>query len=424
LCAGGDGNGALSSYSWTNLTSTTYTSLGYQSSPTCSDSSGSSDIVVGGVSFDQNYVSYQVNTYKSVSSFSWTFTVPSNTHYALLIGSCGWFECSSITLPAGCSQLFFTHGGDNYETAFAAQCNLNPGSYTVSGGLNGDGYVSIGAFYYNANLNNLNYWIKLGSIPAYSSEPIYIGFASTSTNLFNGNTVGEAPQLSSSYAEYDNGANIFNYYTNFAGTSLPSNWDTIGDNGDYSYSVNNGLTLSVSGTNYPLIWAWYNTALSPTNEIFDAYSTSTTFSTGVETTEVALSTQKYGNNLPSCGVYQTYNGYSNNQGTSTTSWNIAQAVESSTCDSSSSSSFSGNFVDGVYNVRSINWQATGNENAGFDYSNNNWDNTVVSQSNVYFGLGLYEGSQGDSLNFKVQWVRERSYPPNGVMPLINIGPVA
>ncbi len=421
LCAGGDGNGALSSYSWTNLASTTYTSLGYQSSPTCSDSSSSSDIVVGGVSLNQNYISDQVNTYNSVSSFSWQFTVPSNAGYTLLVGSCGWFECSSISLPAGCSQLFFTHGGDNYETAFAAACNLNPGSYTVSGNLNGAGYVSIGAFYF---YSTLNYWIKLGSIPAYSSEPIYIGVASTSTNLFNGNTVGEAPQLSSSYAEYDNGANVFNYYTNFAGTSLPSGWSSIVDNGVASDSVSNGLTLSVSGTNYPLIWVWYDTALSPTNEIFDAYSTSTTFSTGVETTEVALSTDKYGNDLPSCGVYQTYNGYSNNQGSSTNSWNIAEAVESTTCDSSSSSSFGGNFLDGVYTVRSINWQGTGNENAGIDYTRNNWDNTVVSQSNVYFGLGLYEGNQGDSLNFKVQWARERAYPPNGVMPSVNIGPVA
>ncbi len=37
---------------------------------------------------------------------------------------------------------------------------------------------------------------------------------------------GEAPQLSSSYAQYDNGANVFIDYWNFAGSSLPTGWQT------------------------------------------------------------------------------------------------------------------------------------------------------------------------------------------------------
>ncbi len=48
------------------------------------------------------------------------------------------------------------------------------------------------------------YWLNIGSqIPASSSLTVYMGFASQSTNLFNTATTGEAPQLSPSYAEYD-----------------------------------------------------------------------------------------------------------------------------------------------------------------------------------------------------------------------------
>ncbi|MGC8730255.1 MAG: hypothetical protein ACP5RP_02655 [Candidatus Micrarchaeia archaeon] len=70
------------------------------------------------------------------------------------------------------------------------------------------------------------YWLKINNgIPASSSIIIYIGFANKTTNLFNAQTVGEAPQLSPVYAEYDNGANIFPYYQRWGGlSSLPSNW--------------------------------------------------------------------------------------------------------------------------------------------------------------------------------------------------------
>ena len=47
---------------------------------------------------------------------------------------------------------------------------------------------------------------------------MYVGFAPTTTNLFNTVNDGEAPQLSSTYAGYDDGANVFPYYDDF--TSL------------------------------------------------------------------------------------------------------------------------------------------------------------------------------------------------------------
>ena len=54
------------------------------------------------------------------------------------------------------------------------------------------------------------YWLKLSGIPASSSITIYMGFASTSTNLFNTGNDGEAPQLSSTYGAYNDISNVMN----------------------------------------------------------------------------------------------------------------------------------------------------------------------------------------------------------------------
>ena len=98
------------------------------------------------------------------------------------------------------------------------------------------------------------WWVKVGSIPASSSITIYMGFAPSSTNLFNSNNIGEAPQLSPTYAEYDDGANIFNYYTNFAGTSLPSGWGVTQYGGSpFSYTVDNGLLLQTGSSGLAVI---------------------------------------------------------------------------------------------------------------------------------------------------------------------------
>jgi hypothetical protein len=62
------------------------------------------------------------------------------------------------------------------------------------------------------------YWVQLsGGLAAGASTTIYLAFAPTSTNLLNSVTTGEAPQLSSTYAEYDDGADVFPNYQNFAG---------------------------------------------------------------------------------------------------------------------------------------------------------------------------------------------------------------
>ena len=72
----------------------------------------------------------------------------------------------------------------------------------------------------NYTSSNALYWIKLSSVPAATSFTVYLGFASASTNLFNTLNDGEAPQLSTTYGQYDDGANVFNNYWNFAGSLI------------------------------------------------------------------------------------------------------------------------------------------------------------------------------------------------------------
>jgi len=57
---------------------------------------------------------------------------------------------------------------------------------------------------------------------------------------------GEAPQLSPSYGQYDDGASVFSFYDNFAGTSLNTNiWIAVTTGG--SVTVNNGVTIQDNG---------------------------------------------------------------------------------------------------------------------------------------------------------------------------------
>src|SRR2546428_12450609 len=63
-------------------------------------------------------------------------------------------------------------------------------------------------------------------------------FYPLSTN-FDGVYWGEARGLSGSYGQYDNGANVFGNYWNFAGASLPSGWSS-----STAASVSNQLSIS------------------------------------------------------------------------------------------------------------------------------------------------------------------------------------
>jgi len=74
------------------------------------------------------------------------------------------------------------------------------------------------------------YWVKLpNGIPANSSITIYYCIYATSVNAFNTTNTGVAPNLTSTYGQYDNGSNVFTQYggaswSNF--TFILGSWTT------------------------------------------------------------------------------------------------------------------------------------------------------------------------------------------------------
>ncbi|MGP8057767.1 MAG: hypothetical protein ACLP9K_09240 [Nitrososphaerales archaeon] len=75
------------------------------------------------------------------------------------------------------------------------------------------------------------YWLRLADgIPARSSITIYMGFATTATNLMNNQVTGEAPDLGPA-GRYDDGNNVFLAYGDFA-LGLGS-WTPYADSGGF-----------------------------------------------------------------------------------------------------------------------------------------------------------------------------------------------
>ena len=262
--------------------------------------------------------------------------------------------------------------------------------------------------------SNAIWWLKLGSIPASSSITVYMGIAPTSTNLFNGVNVGEAPQLPcyeegitntskcSVYGEYDNGANVFNFYDNFAGTSLNTSKWTITTAS--SFSVNNGLTFTgTSGGGTDNIFATSVPTFSAPL-IVDMYGeeTGTTSWFGIEMLNY------YG----SGGVLF----YNQNR------YTFGQAI--SIFNGSDEIFNSGGSANNYYF-----WTAT--ENGGvasyYLYSGSVYGTVVTS---VTSGSSYYSATSGhiyladNGGSAFIQYLRVRAYPPNGVMPSTSFGSVA
>ena len=241
-------------------------------------------------------------------------------------------------------------------------------------------------------------WVKLTpSIPASGKLTIYLGFASKTTNLLSSSGtsgIGEAPQLSSTYAQYDDGASVFNNYWNWAGTSLPSGWTTSGTG---SATVNNGLTVSSGVANWFLLT--YGTALNPQTLVLDAYAYFTGFYSSDDWTNILWVT---GTGITQDGLDQ-YNSYVlenvNNgavartaiSGGSTTSYQVWSMGDTST-----------------YSYLMLNYGAPTTLSTDF-----------VANTSKEIEMGVYQ----TSYSIKVQWLRTRAYPPNGVMPSVSFGSV-
>jgi len=242
-------------------------------------------------------------------------------------------------------------------------------------------------------------WVKLPvSIPANSS--ITIDMEVNPSLNFDGVYWGEAPQLSPTYGQYDNGASVFNFYDNFTGTTLSSKWTQgIGSGG--TITVNNGLTIS-STTNYDTFVQSVPTFSVPI--IIESYVIASAPTTDYERASVFIGTGSTTNqNIVSYGYFFN-NVYVNGH-----IWEIGYSSGSNYV----ATSIALNGVLGGY------WIASGNEQLYYNYAQQlTWTDTSQSPSATTVGLDVAGVSGGYSATFN--WVRTRAYPPNGVMPSVEV----
>ena len=286
--------------------------------------------------------------------------------------------------------------------------SADPGFSSIATGNFGQ---NVEFFYYNGTVipswlesytsTNAIWWLKIAAIPAGSSETVYVGFVPTSTNIFNTVNDGEAPQLSSTYAEYDDGAKVFNYYVNFNGTSLPPNWGYSLGGG--SCTQDNGITCTAnfasSGNNCAFVHYAYNLSNLGTTEAFD-------WGSGPFTQNIHAYYIQEG-----AGPYCTPGpGYFYELGMSG-STTLYTGGTFSIADNVGYPSFSGflNLTD--YFVYKFNYSTI--------------HITPYAVSSGYFGRNYFAvGDINDSSTPKFYWFDIRNLPPNDVMPSVSFGNVA
>ena len=252
---------------------------------------------------------------------------------------------------------------------------------------------------YNTNLSTVYIWVNLPtSIPANSSITIYMFVRNSIQYPYT----GMAPQLTSVYAQYDNGENVFLFYDNFAGTSLNTNkWASY--TSSTTITVNNGLRIQSSGS--PAYGGIFTLSSFPAQTtIFDAYLSS--FSTSVSYNSAHGIGALTGDSAISDGYeYVSWNNLNPNGGT----------ITYGSLENGLSVIVAGPNFPTSNSIISGYWLSTGNEAFGVNYSFVSTTNSSVSNTGSnYYAIGAFSNSQsGTSVWY---WARVRAYPPNGVMP--------
>ena len=236
-----------------------------------------------------------------------------------------------------------------------------------------------------------------------------MAFLATTTN-FDGSYWGAAPTLSSSYGQYDNGANVFNFYDNFAGTSLNSRWTVFGST-QGTESVNNGVTLTSSSSSLSIgVFAAYT---PPTTGIVtETYFNAITPTSGYRVFD--------GNSISSSSTAEQngYVGILQVGGASTLRLNKMTSGTQTTLVSASDSLIAGNSY-----TSSLSWQGSNLTMAdltnGHSTSTTDASYGLSTMTQVAMALGATSGNKYDTY-----WFRVRQSPPSGVMPSASFGSIS
>ncbi len=258
------------------------------------------------------------------------------------------------------------------------------------------------------NSGKLITWVNIkGGIPSSSSITIYLGFANKTANLLSSSGtsgIGEAPQLSSTYAEYDDGASVFNNYWNFAGTSVPSGMTSSG-----TVTINNGASVSFGG--YLTTTATFT---YPSNIIADFGFTAPTANAG--------------NAWYQFGYVSQSGGYTYYPSTAI-AWNVNDAPPYFVSESESGGSGvtvstefpSGTAPAGSFNVGTVYWGSTSSDNGWINYGSEITQTSYIPSTALYLGINNNQADGTAPPVPTLYWLRTRAYPPNGAMPSVTFG---
>jgi len=243
-------------------------------------------------------------------------------------------------------------------------------------------------------------WIKMPvSIPANSSITLNL-YANPGLN-FDGVYWGEAPQLSTTYGQYDNGASVFSNYTDFSGTAFPSGWTAVSGTAGTDYAINNGLQLKTTTARIQGPSVTQNFILEGYLQFISNAGNGWDF--GV-----------YSSSSSAYGLHPDTNGIDNSWGDE---WYYNNGY--------TNISYSGSTIgSGYYFI----WQLINNAGSittNFDKPSYTTLYTAsftnsLSGAPITLGKRFDNNATGQTLNVIFYWVRTRAYLPNGVMPTVEL----
>ena len=203
---------------------------------------------------------------------------------------------------------------------------------------------------------------------------------------------------------------MFNFYDNFAGTSLSSKWVSANSGTGNTLTVDNGLTENVAETVGNYVYVASSSAIASQPIVVEAYMNGNNINVGGYRLGFGLvPSQTY---LLPTAVSQDHVSW---QGTEAATTEILTSIQTGT----SYVQMNGvTPVDGSYHIWGLEWLSG---EAGSWYNGYPTPTTTTSDvptDTTYLTLSYYaySGLSGTPSNLQFQWVRTRAYPPNGVMP--------
>ena len=257
---------------------------------------------------------------------------------------------------------------------------------------------------------NATFWIKLPvAIPKGSSITVGMYFMPQVVG-YTGYHAGEAANYSIEYGLYDNGASVFNFYSNFNGTRInASKWLVYNGKGSSASADDRVIFYNLDNTNT----AFCNSTVIRSiydfgpNSTLETYVSSTLFNIGSDSLALLDEGTENGYSLELTG-----NGASGTMNLVYTDYHSPLYQAGGTLQSVGSGP--------VVGVWGISWPKTGDIQTYWPGGTLSSTDTTYSPGKLTPALGIMYCGNGDMWS---NWVLVRDYPPNGIMPQVAFGTV-